>query len=304
MNSAYLSRTSVVFLFWSAVTAAGTGSQAIFGSPDEAANALVGAVKSGNYTLFLSIAGRQMAAFWSTGDPERDEIDRDRFLDSAGKSAIKMKAPNLGQMVYVGDPAQPFPAPLVFTGSGWRFDGERGLSELTRRRIRRNETAIVELCRRFREAEYTYLGMARDKSPAFAERINSTPGHHDGLFWAGEGDLDESLLGPAFATAAAAEPTPGGRPRPLFGYYFKILTAQGPAATGGALDYHTKGRLRKGFALIAWPAEYGVDGVQTFLVNHFGDVFQKDLGSNTTRLAGVMTVFNPDPSWCRFTGDD
>lgn len=304
MNSTCLGGTSVFLVFLTAVTSAGTGSQTTFGSPDEAASALLAAVRSGDYPLFLSIAGPQMAGFWSTGDPERDAMERDRLLDAAGKSAIHRVANSNQSIVYLGDPARPFPAPLVFTDSGWRFDGEAGLAALTVRRILQNEIAVVEQCRRFREAEFTYLGMPRGGTPAFAERIRSTPGRRNGLFWSKNGKDDESPLGPAFAAAAAAERHPGEQPRPLFGYYFKILTAQGPAATGGTLDYHTKGRLHKGFALIAWPAEYGVDGVQTFLMNHFGDVYQKDLGPDTARLAEATKVFNPDPTWCRFSDDD
>ena len=304
MKPACLGKTSVVFVFLAVVTGAGTGSQTTFGSPDEAASALLAAVRSGNYRLFLSIAGPQMAGFWSTGDPERDAMERDRLLDAAGKSALKRIANSNQRLVYVGDPARPFPAPLVLTDSGWRFDGEAGLAALTARRILQNEIAIVEQCRRFREAEFTYLGMASDDTPAFADRIRSTPGRRDGLFWSEKGKEDESPLGPAFAAAAAAERHPGEQPRPLFGYYFKVLTAQGLAATGGTLDYRTKGRLRKGFAMIAWPAEYRVEGVRTFLINHFGDVYQKDLGPDTARLAEGMNVFNPDPTWCRFTDED
>lgn len=295
----------MLFVFLAAAAMAGTGSQTTFRSPDEAVNALITAVKSGNYPLFLSIAGPQMAGFWSTGDPERDVMERDTFLQAAGRSEIKTEAAAAGRkLLYVGDPAQPFPAPLVFTDSGWRFDGDAGLAELTTRLILRNEMAIVELCRRFREAEYTYLGMAHDQAPAFAERIRSTPGQRDGLFWTIEGDDDESPLGPLFAGAAPAERRAVEQPRPLFGYYFKILTAQGPDAPGGAVDYYMNGRLRKGFALIAWPAEYGAGGMRSFMMNQFGVIYQKDLGPQTARLAESISVFNPDPSWGRFKGYD
>jgi hypothetical protein len=201
----------------------------------------------------------------------------------------------------MGGMEEPFPAPLMKTEAGWRFDGEEGSSELAIRRIRRNEIAAVELCRRFREAEFEFRGSDRDGPPAFAQKIRSTPGQHDGLVWFHD-EVDESPLGPPFAAAEFSERRLSGQMQPLFGYYFKILVAQGPAAPGGALDYRVNGRLSRGFALIAWPARYGVDGLRSFLINHFGDVYQKDLGAGTGGLAPAVAAFNPDPSWTRLEG--
>jgi len=303
MNETSTNRTLFLLLVLAAATSAGTGSQATFSSPDEAAKALVAAVESGNYPLFLTIAGTRMAEFWSVGDPVRDVLERERFLDEAHRNGIITVARADDQKVlYVGNIEEPFPAPLMKTGSGWRFDGQAGSVELAARRTRRNENAAVELCRRFRDAEFAYLGSDHRGTPTFAQTIRSTPGQRDGLFWNDAGGEDESPLGPFFASAAFAEKQSNEEPRPLFGYYFKILLAQGPDAYGGALDYCVKGRLRKGFALIAWPAEYGVDGVRSFLINHFGDVYQKDMGPDTSRMAECMEVFNPDRSWTRVAG--
>ena len=130
------------------------------------------------------------------------------------------------------------------------------------------------------------------------------PGQHEALHWGDAGEEDESPLGPPFAAAAFAERLPDDGTRPLFGYFFKILLGQGAKAPGGALDYRTKGRLSKGFALIAWPARYGVDGTHSFLVDHSGAIYEADLGSNTDRIAESVTLFNPDGSWKRINGLD
>jgi len=280
-------------------------SQETFASPDEAANALLVALETDDYPLFLAVAGQQVAGFWNTGDPEKDALDRSRFVDAARRKGVREDAwKGERRLLYVGQIEQPFPAPLVKTAAGWRFDDDAGLRELLTRRIRRNEIAAIELCERFHDAEYEYFGMARGGVRSFATKIRSTPGQHDGLFWSDGGEEDESPMGPPFAAAAFAESQPADGARPLFGYYFKILPAQGPDAAGGALDYRSNGRLHKGFALIAWPAEYGIDGTRSFLINHFGNVYQKDLGADTGRIAGTMTVFNPDQSWRRFRGQD
>ena len=306
MHTASKRWTSLLLMGLTAVwCAASIGSQATFASPDEAANALLAALESDDYPSFLAVAGRQMAGFWSTGDPERDAWDRSSFVDAARKNGIRADAEVADRrMLYAGRIEHPFPAPLVKTDAGWQFDDEAGSKELVSQRIRRNEIAVIELCQRFREAEYAYFAMALEGVSAFAPRIRSTPGRHDGLFWADGGEEDQSPMGPPFAAAAFGERQAADGTRPLFGYYFKILSAQGPDAAGGALDYHTNGRLRKGFALIAWPAEYGVDGTQSFLINHFADIYQRDLGADTSRIAENLTVFNPDRNWRRFNGLD
>jgi hypothetical protein len=298
MSTVLRHRTTALLAMLAAIGTAATASQATFSSPEAAASALVSAVRSGDYPLFLAIAGSPMSVFWNSGDELRDAIERDRFLDAAGHWAVKPDAGVPGRkLLYVGAFPQPFPAPLIYTGSAWRFDGDAGLAELTARSILRNEDAIVERCRLFRDAQFLYHGANGDGGPVFPSAIRSTPGKHDGLFWSGDGEDDESPLGPPFAAAAYAERLPGEQPRPLFGYYIRILTAQGPDALGGELDYRAGGVLRGGFALIAWPAVYGVDGFRSFLINRDGDVYQKDLGPDTSRVAGSMAAFNPDRSW-------
>ncbi|HTP31458.1 MAG TPA: DUF2950 family protein [Candidatus Acidoferrales bacterium] len=173
------------------------------------------------------------------------------------------------------------------------------------RRASANEPAVIEACYRYVRAQLEYFSAdhAGDGYLSFAGRIRSTPGKHDGLYWPVEGGDDESPIGPNFAAAAWDEIAPEGRARPYFGYYFKVLLSQGPDAAGGARDYSVGGRLIAGFALIAWPAEYGVTGTMTFQVNQLGVVYGKDLGSNTPSAAGI-TVFSPDATWSKFFEDN
>jgi hypothetical protein len=169
------------------------------------------------------------------------------------------------------------------------------------RLIDRNESGAIDICLRYVEAQLEYFRVDHGSQGylTFAQKIRSTPGTRDGLFWAAGAAEDESPMGPAFAAAAAAEESPGENPSPLFGYYYKILLAQGLEAIGGARDYRVEGRLIAGFALVAWPAEYGVSGVRAFQVNHLGDVYAKDLGPGASRLAAGMSVYAPDASWRR-----
>jgi hypothetical protein len=169
--------------------------------------------------------------------------------------------------------------------------------EILAHRIGENEVNAVEVCRGYVEAQTDYATQDRDKDGIlqYAQKIVSTPGKHDGLYW--EGDT-ESLVPKAFANAAAANLTAGARKADRYhGYYFRVLKAQGPDADGGAFDYVVKSNMIGGFALVAFPAEYGVSGVKTFIVNHQGVVYGKDLGPNTAALAGQMTKFNPDKTW-------
>ena len=193
----------------------------------------------------------------------------------------------------VGEQDWPFPVPVVRRDGKWQLDPASGRLEIMARRVGRNELNAMEVCRGFVEAQLEYASEDRDRNGVleYAQRISSTPGKRDGLY---STDLQQSLVTKAFAAAAAAS-----KPEPYHGYYFRVLQSQGPAANGGAVDYMVKGKMIGGFALVAWPAEYGVSGVQTFIVNHQGIVYGKDLGTNSGALARQMTRFNPDPSWKR-----
>jgi hypothetical protein len=182
--------------------------------------------------------------------------------------------------------------------TAWRSTSEDAATNVHVRGIDRNEAAISDICLSYVDAQWMYIRSTHggDGYFAFATKIRSTPGLQDGLYWPLEADGEESAMGPKFAVAAATELDPAAA-HPFFGYYFKILVAQGPEAVGGARDYRVDGRLIAGFALLAWPAEYGVTGVRSFQVNHRGKVYAKDLGAG--RAAAAITVFDPDRTWTK-----
>jgi hypothetical protein len=210
---------------------------------------------------------------------------------------VEAEAGNPGRaVVIVGEDDWPLPVPLYRKDGRWSFDAAKGRTEILARRIGRNEIGAIEVCRGYVEAQMAYAAHDRngDGMLQYAQKIVSTPGKKDGLYWAGESD---ALVPKAFADAAAALFAEGKKPAPYHGYYFHILKAQGPDAEGGAKDYVVKGKMMGGFAMVAYPAEYGVSGVKTFLVCHRGLVYEKDLGSATGALARQMVRFNPDKSW-------
>lgn len=273
------------------------GTQVTFQTPEGAGKALLASIESGDQPRFVSIAGSLMAPLLNSGDAERDALEKERLVEAAHRRGIRIVPRGRDRVdVYVGDIPQSFPAPLVRTEDGWRFDEAAGARELTARRMRVNEIGVLEQCRRFRDAELAVYAKRREGNYSFAVKARSTPGKHDGLFWSGANDEDESPMGPSFAGAFMET---GEKPVPFFGYYFKILTAQGPDAPGGPRDYFVAGQLRNGFALVAWPAQYGVAGVRSFLINHLGDLHQKDLGPDTAHAAGTMSIYNPDSSWSK-----
>jgi hypothetical protein len=192
--------------------------------------------------------------------------------------------------------------PIVLQNGQWRFNSAVGRVEVLARRVGRNELTAIEVCRAYVEAQTEYAAHDRAASGTlqYAQKILSSPGKKDGLYWEGEPD---NLVPKAFADASAAMLAEGRKPAPYHGYYFRILKAQGPAAEGGAMDYVVKDKMIGGFALVAYPAEYGVSGIETFLVNHRGQVFEKDNGPTTGTLARQMVRFNPDKTWKPVIGE-
>jgi len=191
-------------------------------------------------------------------------------------------------------------ASVVKASSGWRFDTPAGIDELLSRRIGRNELATIDACLSYHDAQKEYAQKAHDGRPSgtYAQKFVSEPGKQDGLFWTVKEGENPSPLGELAADAAAEGYTrPEGKPTPFRGYYFRILTAQGANAAGGARSYIVNGLMRKGFGLVAFPAEYGNSGVMAFVVNQDGVVYQKDLGSETSKIAGEIKEFDPDSSW-------
>ena len=201
---------------------------------------------------------------------------------------------------------RPLTRVVVVDGSGtpvntaWRSTSEAPAPVVHVRQIDRNEAAAIDICFSYVDAQSLYFSSTHraDGYVAFAEKIRSTPGQRDGLYWPLDTNGEESPMGPKFAAAAATE-LDAAEAHPQFGYYFKILVTQDKKAVGGARDYRVDGRLIAGFALVAWPAEYGVTGMRAFLVNHRGEVYAKDLGPGVGRAAAAMTAFAPDRTWTK-----
>jgi hypothetical protein len=273
--------------------AAPPASRQAFATPQEAIQAIIDAAEHNDATALVHLFGPDGKDIFESGDPARDKDSLAEFARSAHeKLQIEQDPTNPDRVTFaVGEQDWPFPVPLVRKDGKWQFDPVGGRLEIFARTVGRNELNAMEICRGYVEAQLEYASVDRDRNGIleYAQRIVSTPGQHDGLYW---DDDPQSLVSKSFAAAASAL-----KPEPYHGYYFRILKAQGPEAEGGAFDYVVKGRMIGGFALVAWPAEYGASGVQTFIINHLGLLYRKDLGVNTGVLARQMTRFNPDKSW-------
>ncbi|HYI97731.1 MAG TPA: DUF2950 family protein [Bryobacteraceae bacterium] len=264
--------------------------------------ALIAAVRAGATNKVLTILGPELEAFNATRDKAQDAIDRQLFLDGSRILKLEKQGDDRNTVIaYLGKSEWPFPAPLIKTSTGWKFDGKAAVEEIRDRQIGRNEFGAILMCNVYVDVQLEYFSSNRqgDGYLQFAQKINSVPGKFDGLYWSNASGEDVSPVGPFAAQAVAVETVPSGKVVPLHGYYMKILTAQGNAAVGGARSYLVDGRLLAGFALVAWPTEYGVTGAFTFIVKQLGTVYQKNLGSDTDRLARAMTVFNPDSTWTK-----
>jgi len=273
--------------------------QQSFKTAEEAADALATAARSGDRKGLLTVLGRGGADIVSSGDPVDDAATRERFVAAyEAKHQIAMEGDSKAVMV-IGQDDFPFPIPLVRKDGAWRFDTAAGAEEILLRRIGRNELAAIQAALAFVDAQHEYAEKGIGGPGVHARRIVSRPGRKDGLYWPAQSGEDESPLGELAAAAAASGYRGGQERRPYHGYYYKVLTRQGPNAAGGVLDYVVRGKMIGGFALVAYPAEYGNSGIMTFLVNHDGIVYQKDLGRQTDRIAARMPAFDPDKTWQR-----
>ena len=271
--------------------------QQSFQSPEDAAAALAAAAKSGATSDILKVLGNKAADIVESGDVVADKATRERFAAAYDdKHSISMEGDKKAILI-LGKDDFPFPIPLRHSRSGWEFDAAEGRIEILYRRIGRNELEAIQTARAFVDAENEYADKDRGAGPGvYAQRIVSSPGKKDGLYWPPDGD--ESPLGELAAKASAEGYKVGtGEPQPYHGYYYRILTRQGPNAPGGEMDYVVNGKMIGGFALVAYPDEYGNSGVMTFVVNHKGEVYQKDLGELTEAIAKRMKEFNPDQTW-------
>ena len=273
--------------------------QKVFGSPEEAMKTLVEMAQANDMKSVMAILGPEGEDILSSGDEVADKADREQFLKRYQEKVDLVK--DQGKVsVIIGNDHFPFAIPIVKKGEGWAFDTKAGREEVLNRRVGRNELAAIEVCLAYVEAQWEYASTDREQDGIiqYAQKVWSDPYRRNGLYWeAGEGELP-SPIGPFVAQAARKGYTKkGDKPIPYYGYYFKILTGQGPNAPGGAYKYVINGHMVAGFALMAWPAEYGVSGVMTFIVNQNGTVYQKDLGLKTGELAKAMTLYNPDRTW-------
>ena len=271
--------------------------QKTFATPEEAAQALIEAAGANNTAALLQIFGPGGRDIVESGDAAADKQGRADFAALAHqKMRIETDPDKDRATLIVGPDDWPMPVPIVLEKGKWRFDSATGRMEVLARRVGRNELTSLDVCRGYVEAQNEYASHDRDHSGIlqYAQKIVSDPGKKDGLY--GEGESN-NLVPKAFGEASAAMVAEGKKPVPYHGYYFHILKAQGPEAEGGAADYVVKGKMIGGFALIAYPAEYGVSGIKTFIVNHRGKIYEKDLGPSTGVLARQVTRFNPDKTW-------
>ena len=275
--------------------------QQSFKTTDEAADALVSAARAGDRKGLLTVLGRDGADIVSSGDPVADASARNRVVEAYDAKHQVVMEGNDKAVLVIGREDWPFPIPLVRKDGSWRFDTAAGREEILYRRIGRNELDAIETCLAYVDAQQEYAERRVAGNGVYAQRIVSRPGKKDGLYWPAQSSTDESPLGELAASAAAEGYRAGQQRIPYHGYYYKVLTRQGPNAPGGALDYVVRGNMIGGFALVAYPAEYRNSGVMTFLVNHQGNVYEKDLGPDTARIAAGMTAFNPDNTWRRVT---
>lgn len=281
------------------VCAASASAKETFNVPEAAVEALVNAAKAGNRDEILNILGPDGTEVISSGDEVADRNARDTFVAAFDEKHRLEPEGDDTTILVVGSDDWPFPIPLVKNEGKWQFDTEAGLEEILLRRIGRNELSAIQSSLAYVAAQEEYAALDVDglRPPPYAQRILSSPGKKDGLYWPSDGGGDVSPLGPLFAEASEEGYEFGDQPKPYQGYYYRILARQGANAKGGAFDFVVNGRMIGGFGLIAYPAEYGNSGIMTFMVNHDGVVFQKDLGPDTANLVEDIDEFNPDDTW-------
>jgi len=271
--------------------------QRVFATPEDAAKALNDAAKAQGTDSLLAIFGAGGKDLVDTSNPTATRQNRQVF-NVAFKEGWRWTDDDANKKTLViGHESWPFPVPLVKEGNGWRFDTEAGKEEVIARRIGRNELAAIRVCQTYVKAQQLYARQGHDGKPSgvYATAFRSNPGQQNGLYWPSTVGQKASPLGDLVAEAATeGRDLTQGQPTPFHGYYYKILTAQGAAASGGVQDYVVNGNMSKGFALVAWPAQYDTTGVMTFLVNQDGAVREKDLGQGTDAAVKAMTTYNPD----------
>lgn len=312
MNNALRSHKSgvasaVVFFLLAAVTLltpvslrAQEGAQKTFETAQQAVDALMAANRNNDTAALNQILGPEAASLISSGDETQDKNDRAHFVELYDAHHRLVSAGTGKKTLVVGNNEWPLPIPLVKSDGTWEFDSADGAKELLYRRIGSNELAAIKVCQALRQAQTEYAAVGHDGNDpgVYAQRFRSEPGKQNGLYWQVAEGEPQSPAGPLVADAEAAGYEQGTH-HPYHGYYFRILKAQGPHAHGGAREYVVDGKMTGGFAILAYPAEYGASGVMTFLVSRRGTVYQKDLGDSTAETAKAIAAYDPDSSWTR-----
>lgn len=276
-----------------------------FPSAADAAKALIAAAKAQDKAALLRILGSDGEELVSSGDAVADKRAMEQFAEAADKAMRLLEDSPSRVVLVIGAQSWPMPIPIVKRGEAWVFDAAAGKDEILTRRVGENELTAIEVMRAFVAAQKEYAEVDRegDGIKKFARRIKSRPGKRDGLYWETKPGEDQSPLGELVAEAESEGYRPGyrlsRRGQPYYGYYFKMILRQGAAAPGGARDYVVNGHMIAGFAMVAYPAQWGNSGVMTFIVNQDGVVFQKNLGARTAEIAPNMTEYNPDAGWER-----
>lgn len=280
-------------LGWSCLAAA----QEEFATPEKAAHAFVEALgtEQADQARLTSLLGNDWHSFIPRAGSQRKDVQA--FLKQYHEKNQIEKVSDNKAVLSVGSNNWTLPIPIVKGPSGWHFDVKAGSDEVRARRIGSNELSAVQAVLAYHDAQMDYAAVDRDGDGAleYAQRIFSTPGQHDGLYWADDDSGQISPLGPSFGNTIAGEG--------WHGYHFRILEGQGPSAPGGAYSYLIGDKMSRGFALIAWPEKYKDTGVMSFMISHDGQVFEKDLGPESEKLAKAMKLFDPDDSWSEVTVD-
>ena len=271
----------------------------LFASPETAADALIAAAETFDEAAFKEILGPNSYDITHTGEPVQDKEIASEFarLGRIKKTFTPDRMNRRLTLLGVGDDDWPFPIPLVKVGKEWKFDTAAGRQEILYRRVGRNELDAIDICRGYVKAQHEYAAEKRDgaKVNQYAQRVISTPGHQDGLAWRNADGSPGGPIGEEIGQAIQKGYT--DKTAPYHGYYFRILKGQGPSAPLGKLDFVINGAMIGGFALVAFPAQYGLTGVKTFMVSHDGVVYEKDLGPNTLEAAQAIELFDPDKTW-------
>jgi hypothetical protein len=297
--------TTILILdgMWSPSASAAEVKQKRFASAEDGVQALMAALKANDVKAMLAVLGPDARPLIVTSDAVADRQERERVVREYEEVHSLAKSGETKAVLQVGKDDWPMPIPLVKEDGSWRFDTHAGKEEILNRRIGRNELAAIEVCRAYVDAqrEYYLRNPEHEALHQYAQKFLSTKGKRDGLYWTTKDSEEPSPLGPLIARAQGRGYVKAkdvqGKPLPYYGYYYRILKSQGADAPGGAYDYVVRGKMIGGFALVAYPATWGNSGVMTFIVNHDGVVYQKDLGPDTAAVARAITRFDPDSTW-------